>query len=79
MDQSATLEPATSIIARFGGADAVREITGASRTRVYRWKLPKEKGGTDGRIPREPAEKLLEHARKEGIAFSADEFFRAGA
>lgn len=79
MDQSATLEPATSIIARFGGDGAVQEITGASRTRVYRWKLPKERGGTNGRIPRKPAEKLLEHARKEGIPFSAGEFFRAGA
>lgn len=74
MDQT-TLEPAKSIIARFGGPDAVREITGASRTRVYRWQLPKEQGGTDGRIPPKPAEKLLSHAKKVGMEFSGDEFF----
>lgn len=77
--EQATLDPAKSIIDRFGGPEEVRKITGASRTRVYRWQLPKEQGGTDGRIPPKPAEKLLEHARKAGMEFSGDEFFRAGA
>ncbi len=70
------LEPANTIISRFGGPDAVRDITGASRTRVYRWTLPKEQGGTNGIIPHKHAEKLLSHARENGIEFQADEFFR---
>jgi hypothetical protein len=77
--EQASLDPAKSIIDRFGGADEVRKITGASRTRVYRWQLPKDQGGTDGRIPPKHAEKLLEHARETGIEVSAEEFFRVGA
>lgn len=75
--EQAQLEPAKSIIARLGGEEKVQEITGASRTRVYRWQLPKERGGTDGRIPQKPAEKLLDYARKARIKLNAEEFFRS--
>lgn len=68
------LNPAASIITRFGGPDAVREITGASRTRVYRWTQPKGAGGTGGVIPTPHAQKLLKYAKDHGIAVSADEF-----
>lgn len=68
------LEPANTIISRFGGPDRVMEITGASRTRVYRWTQPKAAGGTGGIIPMQQAVKLLRHAREHGVAISADEF-----
>lgn len=68
------LEPANSIIDRFGGPDNVREITGASRTRVYRWTQPKSEGGTDGLIPTPQVVKLLSHARSNGMPLTADDF-----
>jgi hypothetical protein len=71
------LEPASSIIARFGGPDKVQEVTGASRTRVYRWTQSKERGGTDGIIPMLPARKLLQHARENGIAVTGEDLIGA--
>ena len=76
---STSLEPASSIIGRFGGPVRVQEITGASRTRVYRWTQPEEKGGTGGIIPFRQAEKLLGYARENGIRISADDFMRKGS
>ncbi|WP_313522593.1 hypothetical protein [Shinella sp.] len=73
------LEPAASIIDRFGGPDAVQEITGADRTRVYRWTQPKEKGGTDGIIPLKPAQKLWAYAKANRIDIPSDLFLSAGA
>lgn len=74
---STSLEPASSIIRRFGGSDAVRKITGASRTRVYRWTLPKHAGGTGGVIPFKHIPALIEAARAEGIDLSANDFLPA--
>jgi hypothetical protein len=68
------LQPAASIIDRFGGAETVQSITGASRTRVYRWTQPKSAGGTGGVIPMQHAVKLLAHAREKNIAVTADDF-----
>lgn len=73
------LEPAASIIDRFGGPEAVQEITGADRTRVYRWTQPKEKGGTDGIIPLKPAQKLWAYAKANRIDIPSDLFLSAGA
>jgi hypothetical protein len=71
------LDPASTIIERFGGPDKVREITKASRTRIYRWTQPKTVGGTDGVIPINHARTLLQHARDNGIPVSADDFMGA--
>lgn len=73
------LEPAASIIDRFGGPDAVQEITGADRTRVYRWTQPREKGGTDGIIPLKPAQKLWAYAKANRLDIPSDLFLSAGA
>jgi hypothetical protein len=71
------LEPAASIIDRFGGPEVVQEITGADRTRVYRWTQPKDKGGTDGIIPLKPAQTLWAHAKANGIEIPGDMFLSA--
>lgn len=71
------LDPAYSAIRKFGGPegklsvgiDAVAEITGADRTRVYRWMRPREKGGTGGLIPSQQQQKLVEHVRKTHMPF----------
>lgn len=71
---SHALEPAFSIIFRLGGLGIVQSVTGASRTRVYRWTQPKEKGGTGGIIPLNHAPKLLSYARETGVSLSANDF-----
>lgn len=73
------LEPARSVISAIGGVDKVAEITGKHVSRVYRWMYPKAKGGTDGFIPQAEAETLLRHAEANGLAVTADSFFRRAA
>lgn len=68
------MDPAYSIIAKLGGADAVAVATGKSRTRVYRWTYPVERGGTGGVIPTKSARRLLKHARTNRIALTEAEF-----
>jgi hypothetical protein len=55
----------------------VQEVTGASRTRVYRWTQPKDRGGTDGVIPMPHAIKLLSFARENGIDVTGDDLIGA--
>lgn len=73
------MEPATSIIARFGGVGVVSEITGRHRTRVSNWKRPKEAGGTGGRIPAKEIPALLDAARARGIPLTPADFFPEAA
>lgn len=70
------LEPAASIIARFGGESAVAEITGLALTAPYRWQTPSDKGGTDGRIPRKHVLTLIAHGKENNIEISPDEMLR---
>jgi hypothetical protein len=76
MRERQRLEPAKSIIAKIG-SDKVAEITGKHVSRVYRWMSPKDRGGTDGRIPHEDAEKLLAYAQVNQIDLTPADFFLA--
>lgn len=69
------LDPARRIIDRLGGVEAVARITNRDVSRVYRWMYTRERGGTDGRIPQPEAEKLLAHARANGIRLTPADFF----
>ncbi|MDP5216719.1 hypothetical protein Q5Y75_05770 [Ruegeria sp. 2205SS24-7] len=69
------MEPASSIIKAFGGHAKVAEITNRHRVRTYAWTKKKSEGGTDGRIPPEPAEDLLAYARKNDLPITAEDFF----
>lgn len=80
------LEPARSVILKFGdgkslsdGIDAVARIVGRHRTRVYRWMLPAEKGGTGGIIPGRAQRLLFEYAKRERLDVEATDFFGAEA
>lgn len=42
---------AERVIEAFGGAARLSDLTGIDKSSVYRWKYPKERGGTDGAIP----------------------------
>lgn len=77
------LDPAYSVIRKFcgptgklsEGIDAVAAITGADRTRVYRWMRPRDKGGTDGFIPNPHDRTLVEYARENGMKLGPKDFF----
>lgn len=74
MEQPTSLQPAAKIIERLGGMHEVIRITGASRTRVYRWTQPVENGGTGGTIPLRHIPALLAAARKRNINLDANDF-----
>lgn len=73
------MEPAHSIIKRFGGEAAVAQITATAYTAPYRWQHPKERGGTGGLIPQKYHPVLLEYAREHGVALKAEDFLPPSA
>jgi hypothetical protein len=79
MAKEAYLDPAKTIIERLGGVDEVAALTGAHRTRVFRWMYPSNRGGTGGVIPQRYFRVLLDHAESNGILMTADEFLFASA
>ncbi|RXT18356.1 MULTISPECIES: hypothetical protein [unclassified Bosea (in: a-proteobacteria)] len=68
------MEPASTIISRFGGPTRVASILGIGRVRVSNWKRPRDKGGTGGRVPQDHHPKLLAEASRLGIALAAEDF-----
>jgi hypothetical protein len=68
------MEPAQTIIRKFGGPSAVSTIVGVHRTRVSNWQRAKRSGGTGGIIPQKHHRKLIDYALERGINLSADEF-----
>lgn len=68
------LEPAQTIITRFGGPAAVAKLVSVHRTRVSNWKRPREKGGTGGLIPQQYHRALLDHAFENSIELKAEDF-----
>jgi hypothetical protein len=69
------LEPANTIIRRFGGLKPVAKIVGVSPHSVMRWRYPRHKKGTGGAVPHWHQGKLLIAAKDLGIDLSPAEFF----
>jgi hypothetical protein len=69
------LDPAKSVIEKFGGPAAVAAITGRHVTRVYRWMRAREDGGTGGLIPNKEALKLLAAAPDKGVDLTPADLF----
>lgn len=67
-------QPATSIIEKFGGPEAVAEIVETSSGQVRRWRYPKEKGGTGGAVPHWHISKLMNAARSRKMKLKAEDF-----
>ncbi|MCC7253839.1 hypothetical protein [Hyphomicrobium sp.] len=73
------MEPAKSVIEKLGGVEAVAKVTGKHVSRIYRWTYPVERGGTGGLIPQREIPRLIEHARRKGVALAHADFFSAPA
>lgn len=56
--------PAARILDRFG-VGRISAWTGRHRSRVHRWPLPSERGGTGGVVPHQVRAKIIEGARLE--------------
>lgn len=69
------LNPARKIISRLGGEKAVASVLGLNESGVYRWSYPRERGGTEGRIPARHIQRLLTHAKEVGEPLLLEEFF----
>jgi len=69
------LNPAAALMIKLGGPERMAEAAGVHVTRVYRWRVPKSKGGTDGLIPAKKQQKILDWARKNNIDVSPSDFF----
>lgn len=65
------LEPAQTILNRFGGAGPLSRRLGLDRSAVHRWALPKSRGGSGGLVPGKHHLRLLALAAAEGIALNA--------
>ncbi len=70
--------PAELAIERFGGVRPLaRKLTAAGNpvhySRVSRWPLPRDKGGSDGRIPQKYHQTILQMARSQKVRFSMKE------
>lgn len=75
---SPLLEPASTIIGKFGGAIALADMLGVDVSNVHRWTYPKtKKGGTGGRIPPHHWKSLLDHARARRIRLKLEDFLEA--
>jgi hypothetical protein len=78
----APLSQAARIFRKFGGApqlckalaavgaDAARNVSA-----VYRWNLPKERGGSGGLIPTSAIGDVMRAARLEGIVITPDDLY----
>lgn len=70
----AIMEPAATIIKKLGGTGPVASVTGAHRSRVWKWTQPKAKGGTDGVIPIEHIRVLIALGKEIGVDLAAEDF-----
>ena len=70
-----TKTPAQRVIAKFGGAAVVAELTQKHISRVFRWTYPKSRGGSGGFSPWAEAVKLLAFAPRHGVELTPADFF----
>ncbi|MBL3587753.1 hypothetical protein JMM61_20805 [Rhodovulum sulfidophilum] len=66
---------ADRIIEKCGGVTRTAEIVGVRKNWIYRWRLPRERGGTGGDIPRAAQLKIMEAARQGVVTISPEDFF----
>lgn len=69
------LDPAASIVAKFGTLKKLADAAGVSESRACRWRLPKEVGGTGGIIPSTRQQRILDWAAQNGVKIGPEDFF----
>ncbi len=75
MRENTTETPAAKVIRKCGGIAATAELIDRDRSVVNRWLLPRESGGTDGVIPAQHQQTLLD----KNADLKPDDFFNIAA
>lgn len=73
------MNPASSIVSKFGGVPVVAAAIGVPNSTVLRWTYPREKGGTGGAIPTKRQQQILDLAKELGVELAPADFFGAAA
>ena len=71
------IDPAHTVLLRFGGAGPLSRLLGLDRSAVHRWALPRSRGGSGGLVPGRHHRRILALAAAEGIALSAADLIGA--
>jgi hypothetical protein len=66
-------EPARNIIDRLGGVTATAKIINKTPSAVSRWLVPRSEGGTNGRVPQNHWETILDFAVAHKIALTLND------
>jgi transposase len=67
MRENNSIKPADYVISSFGSGSEVARVLGVDKSTVSRWKLPKERKGTNGNIPQKYWVALLSEAQTRSI------------
>jgi len=67
------VSPAKMVIDAFGDIKKLSEATGIDKTAIYRWTYPKDKHGSNGRIPSSQQSKILKAAKSLGIKLKPEQ------
>lgn len=67
------LSPAEVVIRAFGGVRATAKAIGRNPGSVCRWRQSKDRGGSDGDVPRGAQKTILEAAKAKNLDLSAND------
>lgn len=73
MKQKNKLDPARTVIAKFGGVRPTARILQISPSAVSRWMLPRNLKGTNGAIPLKHWQNLINYAKQEKVTLAVSE------
>ena len=66
---------AANIINKCGGVEQTALLAGVTINWVYRWKMPVEKGGLGGRVPRKAQDSLIAAGRVGLVDIKPSDFY----
>jgi hypothetical protein len=76
MSKSSFTSPiAGHVIEKIGGVVKTAALTGKAAPTVYKWRQPKDAGGTGGLIPTDAAQDIIAAARRGECDVTPDDFF----
>ena len=65
------MTPADIVIKRFGSVRHLARLLNRDPSTIHRWRMQKDKGGLEGRIPSTAQVKLLALAKQHGVEITA--------
>ena len=75
IDPTRHLAPARIVVQKIGSVQLTAQAAGVDESRVRRWMMPREKGGTGGLVPTRNQQRLLEWAKQHNRPLRPADFF----